>query len=262
MSPAGFAKAASVALRSLAVSISAGSGGRRQHVPHRPRCRGRIREARRDAHGAEEDGVLPRLMDHAPLIAIALRFPSDSIGEGEPHELALAIDVKVGDRVELRAQEVAGDVRARLALVAPGDKERRAENLRGSRDAPAVGIVRRESRLRSRGCQVVPRTAGPESRTVASWQESYCTRRFAITTDPSHRGSSPKGTEGRGWACPMRNPLPLFSDQGINCMHWSDRRDTTRMVSDDCLSRAECEDARRSVRTIDKSKPNEPYTDS
>ena len=64
--------------------------------------------------------------------------------------MALPVDVDVGDRVEQPADEVGRHVRPRLALVAAGDEQRRTQNLGGSRDDPAIGVVRWESGLRLR----------------------------------------------------------------------------------------------------------------
>ena len=90
------------------------------------------------------------LVNDAALVTIQLRLARDPVGEREPDEHALPVDPDIRDRVALVADEIRCQMGTRFPVVAARDKERGAENLCRSRDAPAVRIIRRESRLRAR----------------------------------------------------------------------------------------------------------------
>jgi hypothetical protein len=89
-------------------------------------------------------------MDDAPLVAVHLRLARDAVRKRQAYESSLPVDVKIGDRVELGAKEIAGHVSAGLTLIASGHEERGTEDLCGSRYTPTIRIIWRETGLRER----------------------------------------------------------------------------------------------------------------
>ena len=76
-------------------------------------------------------------MDHASLIPVLLRLARDPGGERDPHEPPRAIDVNAGDRIELRAEKIPGEVRVRFGGVATRDEERGTEVAQTNKDTIA-----------------------------------------------------------------------------------------------------------------------------
>src|SRR6185503_14364189 len=118
----------------------------RQHVAHWPRRGRRIGQRGRDADRREEYRVAAGLMNDAALVAVELGLAGDTVRDGQANELTLAVDLELRDRIDLRSEKIRRDMIARLGRVATRNEEGRAEDLRGAGDAPAVGVVRWETR--------------------------------------------------------------------------------------------------------------------